>query len=169
MSDMERWLEDNDQFLAAAVAWVRARLEQAAGAHRQAAALPPAEREAPPPPVESPAPRRSLIGRFIRSEPVRSEPSAAESVKALPPATPESRPIGSAPTAKVQLPAAMLAAEGATEPPALVVLGQRLALSDFERETLLLASPWGSTRASPACARARRATRRGRIRRSGSR
>ena len=59
-------------------------------------------------------------------------------MKALPPATPESRPIGSAPTAKVQLPAAMLAAEGATEPPALVVLGQRLALSDFERETLLL-------------------------------
>jgi hypothetical protein len=137
MTDMERWLEANDQFLAAAVAWVRARLEQAAGAQRPVAALPPAERDASPA-VEPPPQRRSLIGRFIRSEPVRSEPGAAESVRVLPPAASDARPLAPAPAAKVQMPAAVLAAEGATEPPALVVLGQRLALSDFERETLLL-------------------------------
>ena len=78
MSDMERWLEDNDQFLAAAVAWVRARLEQAAGAHRPVAALPPAEREAPPPP-SSPQRRagRSSAGSFAPSRfaPSRAGPS----------------------------------------------------------------------------------------------
>jgi len=106
------WLEANTRFLTDAVAWVRGLLQD-----RDA---PPAAKPPAPPPATVPAARRSwlAIGR-----------------RAPPPVVGAARRIAPEPT---QRPADIGAAAPSVPPPALLVLAQRLGLSNFERNVLLL-------------------------------
>jgi hypothetical protein len=150
MSELEQWLQANDRYLADALSELRERLERLAGpepAHPQ----PAATVSAGPTPA-SPAPKpRSLLGRLFNSRPGTAErpvsaPAAAE-VSAAPPAA----SIAGAEPAHEALPEA-----GAAEPtPALVLLAQRLGLTEFERDTLLLCAAMElDTRIAGLCARA---------------
>jgi hypothetical protein len=140
-SSLEQWLAANDDYLAAALEWLRARLEQLVDDDEAAAAVQArkiqtgdgavASAAAPPQPAPMP-PARPRIGRLFNREhaaasPILALPAAA--VAAQPPA-PE-RP-------RVPIPAAMSEAEAAEPPPALSVLASRMGLSAFERHTLLL-------------------------------
>ncbi len=125
MSDLERWQEGNDRFLEAALAWLRPRLESLAPSA-------PAGRQTPSPTPAPSAPAARWT--FFRSS---STP--------IPPAAPGA-PEGEAETSLAdRIEAARAAMESAAEitdgpPPALLLLAERLGLSVFEREVLLLAA-----------------------------
>ena len=104
MSDIEHWLIANDQYLAASVAWLRDRLERLGT--EATLALPSGETEVAQPVQPGVAPRRSLIGRLLRSE-----SKAEEAVKALPPARQEPRRQSGPPIEMVRYPAALATAE----------------------------------------------------------
>ncbi len=149
MSEIDRWLVANDQYLATALGWLRERLERLAGGEKPAA-LAAKEREVVQAVEPEPPKQRSLLDRLRKSEPKRVEPS-----RALPPVQEEPRRPSAAATEKPPLPAAMIEAEAASGPPALVLLAQRLGLSEFERHTLLLCAAMElDTRVASLCARA---------------
>jgi hypothetical protein len=149
MSDIERWLAANDQYLATALGWLRTRLEDLAGAEKTAAVTPKEKEGAPSVEPESPR-QRSLLDRLRKSEPKPVEP-----VKALGSVRKEPRQPAIAASEKAAMPAAMLDAETASEPPALMLLCQRLGLSEFEGHTLLLCAAMElDTRIAGLCARA---------------
>ena len=113
MNELEGWQQGNDAYLAAALAWLRLRLERLAG-------------PVPADPVKSAqtvAPeRRGVFGRRAATPPIALPPSSGTSEDEV---------------RKAQ--EAMQAAEKALEPPpALRLIGERLGLSGFEREVLLL-------------------------------
>src|SRR5262245_61288972 len=115
MSDPALWQQANTQYLSSAVAALRARLERLA--------VPPSPS---PPPRVLPAPKeeprsfwQQLVGRGA------AEPAVAA---ALPPprsAPSEENALGSRPAAEPTVPPPTI------PPPALVLLGQRLGLSQF--------------------------------------
>ncbi len=120
MTELERWESNNEQYLAAALAWLRLRLRQQIG------------------PVSAP-----MISTVVASqpvEPVRRSPFqrrpttlANTEQLALPPAS------AAVTEEQVAQAAAALEAAAAVEPPpALLILAQRFGLSRFERELLLL-------------------------------
>jgi hypothetical protein len=151
MSDMERWLAANDEYLAASVAWLRERLENLPK-REPSAPLAPAERELPQRVEPAVVKQRSLIGRLLRSQ-----STSGDAVTVLPPVRPEpaERPSMGVAAAKTPYPAAMVTAEQANEPPALVVLAHRLGLTEFERQTLLLCAAMElDTSIAGLCARA---------------
>jgi hypothetical protein len=149
MSDYTAWLAANDQYLATALAELRDRLERAAlqpastasGSAGQAA--PSAPVTGAPPTAAAPSKHASWLGRMLGARAARMHPAA-------PVATPPDQAAQPADTstnhASSQNGATAVAAEpadGRTAPaeapvPALVLLAQRLGLSDFERELLLL-------------------------------
>jgi ATPase family associated with various cellular activities (AAA) len=148
MNDIEPWLAANDQYLATALGWLRERLERLAGGEKLATLTDKMEvvqAVEPEPPKQ-----RSLIDRLLKSE-----PSPAEPTKGLPPTRDEPRRPTATASEKAALPAAMIEAEASSEPPALVLLSQRLGLSEFERHTLLLCAAMElDTRIAGLCARA---------------
>jgi hypothetical protein len=149
MSDIERWLAANDQYLATALGWLRERLERLAGGEKPAA-LAAKEKEVAQAVEPEPPKQRSLLDRLLRSEPKPAEPA-----KALTPAREEPRQPTAAATEKAAMPAAMIEAKTAGERPALVLLCQRLGLSEFEGHTLLLCAAMElDTRIAGLCARA---------------
>jgi ATPase family associated with various cellular activities (AAA) len=149
MNDIELWLAANDQYLATALGWLRERLERLAGGEKPAALTDKVKEVAQAVEPEPPK-QRSLIDRLLKSEPQPAEPT-----KGLPPKRDEPRRPTATASEKPALPAAMIEAEAASEPPALVLLCQRLGLSEFERHTLLLCAAMElDTRIAGLCARA---------------
>jgi hypothetical protein len=124
----QAWQEANARYLAAVLAWLRARMERRARqSHRPVALAAPQPQPPPPPPEQG----RSLWRRFRPSEP--QEP-LRNAQPLLPP------PEGGASDERLERAEAELAAASeTTPPPALILLGQLLGLSRFEREMLVLA------------------------------
>ena len=147
MSDTERWLAANDQYLATALGWLRERLERLAGGETSRALVP---RPIEVSPASEPGPRpRRRFGWLFKSD------EAAEPANVLPPVDEETQPSVPAAPERATVPSAMVEAEGSEEPPALVWLSNRLGLSAFERHTLLLcAATELDTRIPALCARA---------------
>lgn len=159
MSELEQWLQANDRYLADALSELRERLERLAGQEPAAAAPKPAVTASAPSgtaPSDAPSPplkTRSLLGRLFHSQPTpvgnpaqTPAPANAE-VSASPPAA----------TAAEAEPAheAMPEAGAAEHTPALLLLAQRLGLTEFERSTLLLCAAMElDTRIAGLCARA---------------
>jgi ATPase family associated with various cellular activities (AAA)/Winged helix domain, variant len=132
MTDFAKWQEDNARYLANAVARLRTLLERRADeTHASELVLPPA-----PPTQELPKPQ----WRWFRRKPpaVTELPNAAASLPVASPSTD------------------LVAAELVMDPPAaLVILGERFALSPFEQEILLLCAAMElDTRIGALCARA---------------
>jgi hypothetical protein len=129
--DTERWLEDNNRYLAASLQWLRQRLHRLA--EPQAAppvAAPVSGAAVAPATAAAPVVRRGWFGRNEGARPLPAQP--------LPPAP--AAVSASAPVPPVD-DAALAAREAAAKsdpPPALLLLAQRLGLSAFERDTLLL-------------------------------
>jgi len=124
----DTWLDDNNRYLAASLHWLRLKLRS----------IVPADTSAKPQPVVSDAtpkpmaPQRSWFGH--------SGDAPSKAVIPLPAVTPlqvEFDPASS--TAALEAAAEQrTAAAQADPPPALPLLAQRLGLSDFEADTLLL-------------------------------
>jgi hypothetical protein len=123
----ESWLQDNDRYLAAALGWLRARLEHLADvAQGQRRVLTSTDRPASTSDTAAAAPTPPALGA--------AGPAAADA-----PSIPEE----------------MKEAQSAQHPPALLLLSQRLGLSEFERYTLLLCAAMEfDTRIGALCARA---------------
>jgi hypothetical protein len=136
MNDYTSWLEANDRYLAGALADLRARLERAAQRHDTTAAAPAAPATAlmeSAPAVSAPAgPKHSWVARIFSGQHVppplatanADEPPAARPVAA---AVPDGGAAAAAP-----------GDDGDGHAPALAVLANRLGLSAFERDVLLL-------------------------------
>ena len=142
MTEADDWQRSNDAFLAAALTWLRLRLERLVDWE-------------PAPPAPSlpedprPEPKASSFAERFRWRPPFSE-AAPPPILALPPAS-------EAVTAEqIEEAAQAMAAAGETDPPpALVVLARRFGLSLFERDVLLLCVALElDTRIAPLCARA---------------
>jgi SpoVK/Ycf46/Vps4 family AAA+-type ATPase len=121
---METWLENNNRYLAASLAWLRLQLERLA---LQDSAEPPSS-EAPPAIVDEPAARQRRFAKWVQKTPDVKEP-----VKLLTAGTP--------PTIEELLEEATTKREAAAQtdpPPALQLLANNFGLSPFERDTLLL-------------------------------
>jgi hypothetical protein len=142
MNDYAQWLEANDQYLTAALGDLRERLERAAQRHDTAAAPPgpaTALMESAPTVSAAAAPKPSWLARMFKAPRAAASKPAGDAA-ADPPAT---QPIVAA---QADADAAVAAAatpsgagsEGANHTPALVVLADRLGLSAFERDLLLL-------------------------------
>jgi hypothetical protein len=143
MTEAADWPRANDAFLAAALAWLRLRLQRLAAWEQPPAPVisvtpmtPPAEPHAP-----------SFAERFLRRGAAETAPPPR---LALPPA---SEAVTEAQIAEAAQ--AMAAAEESDPPPALVLLTRRFGLSRFERDVLLLCAAMElDTRIGPLCARA---------------
>ncbi|HEV2844923.1 MAG TPA: ATP-binding protein, partial [Thermoanaerobaculia bacterium] len=140
MTDADDWPRSNDAFLAAALTWLRLRLERLADWEptQPAPSLP-----------DDPQPKASSFADRFRWRPPFSE-AAPPPILALPPAS-------EAVTAEqIEEAARAMAAAGEMDPPpALEVLARRFGLSRFERDVLLLCAALElDTRIAPLCARA---------------
>jgi hypothetical protein len=134
MIDSADWQDNNSRYLAKAVARLRALLEGRAGETNT-----PVSTDLAPPAEEAAKSRWRLFRR--RAEVTPEEPSK-----------PEARTIPYLPGPSTDL---VAAEPSMTPPPALVIIGQRLGLSHFEQEILLLcAATELDTRIGPLCARA---------------
>ncbi len=143
MNDFAGWLTANDEYLANALTSLRERLEGLARANQP---VEPVAEEPKRPVRPEPARQRSLVERVFRSE-----PKPPEAPRALSPPAPEARHPGDA----VPLPETIIEAESHEHPPALALLTQRLGLSEFERQVLLLCAAMElDTRIPGLCARA---------------
>jgi hypothetical protein len=148
MSDLDQWQHGNEQYLAAALAWLRLLLE------RHVLSLNIAAPIAPQPPVvhaTTPLPKRGLWMRWAaeRNSPPEQQPPLPSPMPLLPPAQVSKEQVDEAAAIMVRLETEM------ETPPALVILGQRFALSPFERYLLLLCAAMElDTRISGLCAQA---------------
>jgi hypothetical protein len=143
MTEIERWHSNNEQFLAAALEWLRLRLRQRAvveSAPIIAAAASPAA--TPAAPAES-------TTRWLLRRPTATK-TLAETKPLLPP------PANGVTAEQVAQAAATMAAAAAMEPlPALHILSRRFGLSPFERDLLLLCAALElDTRIAALCAQA---------------
>jgi hypothetical protein len=111
MSDLQQWQENNDKYLSAALAWLRLRLARPEGRTLEE------RREEPVKEAESSG-WFGMGKRPVAGAPVEEEKTTDDEM------------------AKAAM--AMNEAAKADPPPALVILGQRLGLSQFEQEILLL-------------------------------
>ena len=135
MSDTVAWQEENSRYLAAAVAAIRSRLQSRATAESPSVTIPDTAAK-----EES----RSLLRLFGRKD----DPPAA-TPRALSAASTSSIGSGGAPT-----PAPPASGEAAG-PPALVTLTERLGLTSFERDLLVLCAAMElDTGTAALCARA---------------
>jgi hypothetical protein len=136
MRELEQWLQANDKYLGEALSELRARLERLANQEtgRGAATPPPAVREAANKAKAQPTKQRSLWEKLLSSQPTEAKNPP------IPSAGPEDTGAPAAATAAESEPSpAAMPEAGTTEPtPALVLLAQRLGLTKFERDTLLL-------------------------------
>ncbi|MGH8523196.1 MAG: ATP-binding protein, partial [Gammaproteobacteria bacterium] len=132
MNDHARWMEANEKYLAAALAWLRLRLEKMAGPEEK-----PAE-----PVVEKP---RSWFAKLFGKSSPKPAPLPEASGTSL---VPRDADI-------VEAQQALTQAESNDPPPALMILAHRLGLSQFEQQVLLLCAAMDlDPRAPSLCARA---------------
>ncbi len=126
MSELGQWQSGNEQYLAAALVWLRLLLERHV-------LLGTAAQPAQPQPIlkaATPLPKRGLWMRWQAERAAR--PAPPEPVPLLPPAHVSEEQIREAAAHVARLETEM------ETPPALIILGQRFALSPFERHLLLL-------------------------------
>jgi hypothetical protein len=130
MNDVNKWQQGNASYLAAALNWVRLRLERQA--QSQTIPVRPVENLTPAPSTQS---EPSLFARWLGygegSKP--TQPDNNQPIRLLPPA--------SKATSDEQIGEAASAMERAAEmepPPALLILAERFGLSSFELDLLLL-------------------------------
>jgi hypothetical protein len=134
MIDADQWLISNDQYLSNAVAWLRARLEWLSKSVPQSGRL---ERTDPVPSPSSGTASRSLFRRAPK--PVPNRPALT------PPSEAAGDGLGPPP----------MLVPATDHSPALLLLGNRLGLSEFERNVLLLCVAMElDTRIAGLCARA---------------
>ncbi len=134
MNDHARWMEANEKYLAAALAWLRLRLEKMAG---------PEEKPAGPV-VEKP---RSWFAKLFGKSSPKPAPFPEASGTSLVPRDAEI----------VEAEQALTQAESNDPPPALMILAHRLGLSHFEQQVLLLCAGMDLDPRIPSlCARAQR-------------
>lgn len=148
MIDTASWQDANTRYMSAAVAWIRATLEaqaQKLAAHPSAKGISPEVLEAAARNQPEPEARPPSIWSRLGFQ--KSLPSVAQNIALLPPTV----PARGDETAH-----AMQTIEGSTSPPpALIVLSQRLGLTDFERSVLLLCAAMElDTSVADLCARA---------------
>jgi hypothetical protein len=143
MSDLSAWQQRNDDYLSAALHWLRLRLVRLAQRSQPSATVLPASS---PQPSETPAPKKGLF-RWCSGE---KERLPAPETMLLPKAD------DTVTDAHIAQAAEVMAAAAATEtPPALVLLSHRFGLSRFEQEILLLCAAMEfDTRIGALCARA---------------
>lgn len=141
MNELARWQKQNDEFLAAAVNWVRLRLKRLAGPEPpemivQTQFLPPAP--AAPEMEDEALPLRSRLFKRQRTG-QRAQSSISGGIRSEMPLLPPA-PIDMVTDEQVaEAAAAMEASAAAMEPPpALSILVERFGLSRFERDVLLL-------------------------------
>jgi len=154
MSALDAWQTQNDEYLAAALAWTRLRLERAAKPAR-AVSGPTALASASPtdPAASVVAPEHSRWNPFRRqstsASPGVPPPLTSKDLPRLPP------PEGASSDPFDEASRRLAAASEADPAPALLLLCRRLGLSDFERDVLLLcASMELDPRAGMLCASA---------------
>ena len=173
MNDQQRWQEQNTQYLTASLTWLRLRLErlakhepvQAVAALAISAPVTPAASATPV--VAQPAPRRGFFRRGPAPTPAPSTTviSLAAPTPAVPAKDEGGRAIITPPPERVAVPTDEEIAEHARQMseaetqndalPALVMLSQRLDMTRFEQETLLLCIAMElDTRIAALCARA---------------
>ena len=148
MSEQQEWQERNTQYLSAALAWLRLRLERLA--QREPPQMLPAPVTSPPTNSSPSSVSDERRGWFRRTP--RTEAAAPTPMPALPPASATSAANGQMGEYARQ----MAEAESREDMlPALIMLSQRLQLTRFERETLLLCVAMElDTRIASLCARA---------------
>jgi hypothetical protein len=149
MSQRERADKANEDYLAAALEWLRLRLTRAAGGERRPVLL-PGEVAEDVPAADAPTQRR----RLFRRQPVATEaaPPPRASVPLLPPAPPAAAVTDEQ---LRQTEEALRRAEASSPPPQLILLASRFGLSQFERDVLLLCAAMElDTRIAALCARA---------------
>ncbi len=135
MTDLDQWQKNNDAYLAAGLRWLRLLLKKQT------------ERE-PQPLVSAPQGESPLASRswFFKRKPKAVKPSQSGQTGT------ESR-VSDAEIA--QAAADMQAAEKSEPPPALLILSQRVGLSRFEQQVLLLCTAMElDTLIAPLCAQA---------------
>ncbi len=138
MTDLVAWQKMNEEYLAAALASLRLRLERVAPQKPTA----PAERAA--------VPRRKGFSAWDRLLGRR----AMRPAQATPPIVPTATPVASEQDV-VAAAAAVRRLAASDPPPALGILQRRFGLSRFEQDVLLLATAMDlDTRVAPLCARA---------------
>jgi hypothetical protein len=143
MNTLADWQAANDKYLSTAVRWVRLLLEQHAYP-APAIAVPSTSSEtaspAAAPAVDTTSPPEARPRRRSKKpESIASASSAALAATPILPDTAAIPPAGSTGNAVEQAAAEMVAAEKKmSPPPAIVLLSQRLGLSSFERDILLL-------------------------------
>ena len=147
MTDYAPWLEANDQYLATALADLRARLQRAAQSQDPPATAVPVPAAAATALMESaPAVRapggqkHSWFARMFSSQPARTPLAGAQVIDTPPAAQPLVVELPDDGTAAIDAAASPASSvTGGSKPtPALSVLASRLGLSAFERELLLL-------------------------------
>lgn len=132
MNNLERWQQNNQQYLTKALFWLRLCLQRQVQRYSAPAKIPPT------PHPEPPVPKRLFFGR--------------SQVPALPLA-PDTNIITDEQVTKAAR--AMESAEGLTPAPAMVILSQRLGFSPFEQKVLLLCAAIElDTSIASLCARA---------------
>lgn len=132
MNDLAQWQAQNEQYLAAALAWLRLRLKRLAGGTAENT------------PVLHTAPPSPPTGWWSRKRRATAEPASDSPAMTLSPVT----------EAQIAQATETMNAAAATEPPpALFILAHRLGLSRFEQEVLLLCAAMElDTRMAALCA-----------------
>jgi hypothetical protein len=134
MNRLEQWHQSNEAYLAAAMEWLRLRLQRMAEAGTRA------KRRSP----SSAGKKRSAGRLWKRSQPSEPAASATKTVAA----TPDDK-------ATARAAVAMAEAEAAEPPPAMMIIADRFGLTRFERQVLLLCAAMElDTRIPGLCARA---------------
>ncbi|HEV7858536.1 MAG TPA: ATP-binding protein [Pyrinomonadaceae bacterium] len=145
MNDLDRWHKGNEEYLAAALHWLRLRLLRQGGQEKPALIL----NTSAPEPSHAAAPKRRFHWRQQPS-PSTTGPTTSPPLQ-LPPAQLDL--VTDEMVAEAA--SAMAAAEAVEPPPALLILAQRFGLSRFERDVLFLCAAIElDTRLAVLCARA---------------
>ncbi|MDR3415531.1 MAG: ATP-binding protein [Nevskia sp.] len=150
MSEVKDWQEANTRYLSDAIAGVRALLLQRAGGAPKITVAPAA---LPPPPATTATTAQSGSGGFWRG---LFGPKAAPQAQPAQSATaaPAGKPVETGKLVETKPPPSAPVATDMNPPPALTVLCDRLALTPFEREVLLLCvAAELDTSIGPLCAR----------------
>jgi ATPase family associated with various cellular activities (AAA) len=142
---MTEWEKQNNQYLAASLDWLRVRVQKFItddGSPQPQPPAPQASTKTEPPP-EAPAERQpGKLARWLNptaSKPAITAPAKPTLLLAEAASNPQIPPPSAKPAIdEAAAEKARAAAAQIDPPPSLVVLAQRLGLSDFERDTLLL-------------------------------
>lgn len=133
MNDLAVWHKNNEEYLSAAINWLRLRLIRLAEQHQM-----PAEVSSSPPP----SPKKHSFWNRHRDE---ADPPLVEQETGACTSNPQIEYV----------PAAMTQAATAEPPPALMILSRRLGLGKFEEHILMLCTAMElDTRIAALCARA---------------